>query len=107
MSSPWTSDAFWCGHIANFSVSLVFEGAPEGMFKLQCSNDKGNEKNPPPYSANIENWTTIDGSSQLIDEAGDHTWSVAEVSWRWTRVQWIPSSGTGSIVDVRFNSKGV
>lgn len=105
-SLPWTSDAFWCGHVSNFSISLVFEGAPEGILRLQASNDVGKLVGSTPFGTEIDNWTNIDGSSQLIEESGDHTWSVSEVSWRWTRVQWAPSSGTASLVAARLNTKG-
>lgn len=106
MSIPWASTAIWCGHIGILSVSLHFSGSPEGTFKLQCSNDKGQELNGQMISKDVTNWTTIDGSAQLISESGDHTWSISQVSWRWTRVLWLPSAGTGSLVEARFNTKG-
>jgi hypothetical protein len=105
-SSPWVSDAIWCGHVGTLSISLIFEGAPEGTLRLECSNDKAEAINGNPTGVNVSNWAIIDGSSQLIDEAGDHTWAVTNVSWRWTRIRWVPSAGTATLTEARFNTKG-
>lgn len=107
MSQPWTSDAIWCGHISDMSISLEFTGSPEGYFRLQASNDVGSQFQGAYDPNSVENWTNIDGSLQLIDEAGDHTWTITSMGWRWTRVQWVPSAGSGSLITARFNAKGV
>lgn len=106
LSTPWTSDPIWCGTLYAMSVSLAFNGIPEGTFRLECSNDKGQEGAGVSYASGVTNWTAIEGSSQLIDEAGDHTWAVSDVSWRWLRVRWIPSAGTSTLTSARFNAKG-
>lgn len=105
-SAPWTSEAIWCGTQHAASITLIFSGTPEGTLRLECSNDKGQEGTGALYAAGVTNWTIIEGSSQLIDEAGDHTWAVADISWRWLRARWIPSAGSGSLTSARFNAKG-
>lgn len=108
LASPWVSDPFWLGHVQAYSISLLFIGSPEGLFRLECSNDRGADQNGSPQTWDgVTNWTVVDGSGQLIDEAGDHTWSVADVSYRWVRVRWLPSSGTGSLTAARINTKGI
>ena len=42
LSAPWESGAIYLGHIAMYSVQLVFTGTTiDGDFKLQGSNDEG------------------------------------------------------------------
>lgn len=103
LAISWTSDPIWLGHVADYSIQLIFTGTPQGVFRLQCSNDK--ETNVET-AAGVANWTHVAGSTQSIDEAGDHTWSVSDAGYRWVRVQWIPMTGTGTLTAARFNSKG-
>lgn len=109
LGSTWESDGIWLGHIANFSIQLVFTGTPTGNFKLQCSNDKGKEDKVLGgwSSDNVSNWTDIDQSAQPITAAGDHAWDVQNCGYRWVRVVWTFTSGSGSLTSARFNVKGV
>ena len=108
MTSNITSDPIWLGHIAHFSIQVVFTGStPNGTFKLQASNDKG-ANDYRIASASVTNWTDISGSSQGITAAGDHMWNVQNCGYRWVRVVWTDSSSTaGTITVARFNVKGV
>lgn len=104
MSNSWTSEPIWLGHLPGYSIQLFFSGTPGGIFRLQCSNDK--EQNVETAQG-VQNWVIIAGSSQLLSEAGDHTWSVADAGYRWVRVQWIPALGSGGQLNIaRFNGKG-
>lgn len=104
MSEGWTSEPVWLGHLADYSIQLFFDGAPKGIFRLQCSNDK--EQNVESAQG-VDNWTLVMGSTQTITEAGDHTWSVANASYRWVRIQWISGmSSTGQLNIARINGKG-
>jgi len=104
LSSNWTSEALWLGTVQNFSVQLFFTGTPTGVFRLQVSNDRGKS---PDSSEGVDNWSLYSGSSQVITEAGDHTWSVMGSSSRWVRVQWLSGSTPGSLTSAIFNSKGL
>jgi hypothetical protein len=104
LSANWTSDPIWLGHLYAYSVQLKFSGAPNGVFRLQCSNDKETDVST---AAGVVNWTLYAGSSQVITEAGDHTWSVSDAGYRWVRVQWLAGLGTGSLDSAKFNAKGV
>jgi hypothetical protein len=108
MTVPWTSEALWIAHVQQFSISLLFSGTPEGTLKLQCSNDEGNESaaSDANRSVDVDNWSNVADSSQLIDEAGDHTWSVMQPGYRWIRVVWTPSASTGSLTSARISTKG-
>ena len=104
MSTSWESPAVWLGNTVNYSIQLVFTGVPVGNFKLQCSNDS--YANDYIDAANVLNWTDVSGSQQPITAAGDHTWQVENAGYRWIRAVWLPTSGIGSIVSARFNTKG-
>ncbi len=107
MSSNFELAPIWLGHIENYSIQLFFTGTPNGVFKLQASNDLGNPVKGEAYAANgVENWTDILNSEQAITEAGDHMWQVCNAGYRWVRVVYTNSGGTGSLDLARFNVKG-
>lgn len=109
MSLPWESPWIWLGHVGAFSISLGFEGNPNGVLSLQCSNDKGRDDAAAQTNReiNIENFSTVSNSEQPITDGGDHTWNYHAVpGFRWVRVKWLPTSGTGTITHARFNEKG-
>lgn len=81
------------------SVSLVFTGSPSGAFTVQCSNDKD--------IRSIQNWTTINGSLQNITEAGDHTYNIEDMGFKFLRVLYTYSGGSGVLISARYTGKGV
>lgn len=109
LSGSAVSEAYWLGHVANYSISLLFTGAPVGEFKLQCSNDLGSSASNKEAlrSAEVVNWSDVKDSTQAIAEAGDHTWTVRDAGYRWVRVVWTPTSGTGTLTVARINTKGI
>lgn len=102
-------DPMWLGHSSMFSVQLQFTGAPEGEFKLQVSNDHGvSHKGEGFYDLRqLGLWTDVDCSEQLVSEAGDHTWNFENPGFRWARVVWTPTGGSGELISARVNAKGV
>lgn len=105
MANAWTSDPLWLGHLTDYSIQLFFSGTPGGILRLQCSNDK---ESHVETAQNVQNWSLIAGSTQVVGEAGDHTWAVSDAGYRWVRVQWVPALGSGGQIDeARFNGKGV
>ncbi|MBV6514156.1 MAG: hypothetical protein FMNOHCHN_03746 [Ignavibacteriaceae bacterium] len=109
LSSSWESEGIWLGHISQYSIQLVFTGAPQGNFKLQCSNDlgKSSQTNSGWSDEGVVNWTDVADSAQAITAAGDHAWDVADVGYRWVRVVWTFTGGTGNLTSAVFNGKGV
>jgi hypothetical protein len=101
LSSDWTSEPVYIYQIVALAIQLVFTGSPVGNFTLQCSNDE--------YSSNLapQNWTTLDGSAQSITEAGNHTWNIQDAGYRWIRVVYTRTSGSGNLTVARYNGKGV
>lgn len=105
------SEPIWLGHIAYYSIQLVFTGTPDGVFKLQLSNDAGNPNAAQEADRDfkVTNWTDIGGSSQIISAAGDLAYQVENAGYRWVRLVWeatSPGSGTPTLTVARFNVKG-
>lgn len=109
MSTSFVSDGFWLGHIVNFSIQATFTGSPAGTFQLEVSNDKGYEdkKLGGWDSSGVSNWTINSDSVFTIAAAGDITWNAQNVGYRWVRVRWTRTSGSGSTSSLRVNAKGV
>lgn len=107
-SATITSRGVWLGHIADFSIQLVFTGAPVGTFKLQASNDVGTEdKGGAGWSdTGVTHWTDLD-SSQAISAAGDLMYNYRGAGFRWVRVVYTKTSGTGTITVAKANCKGI
>lgn len=109
LSSNQTSDPVWLGHIANYSIQIVFSGTPGGNFKLQMSNDEGRPQAAQEADKDygVVNWTDIADSALTVSAAGDVAWNYRDCGYRWVRVVWTQTSGTGTITSIRFNVKGV
>jgi hypothetical protein len=102
------STPVWLGHIPYFSIQLVFTGPIVGEFKLQASNDTGpNERANISDTDTLINWTDVQDSTQAISAAGSHLWSVSDAGYKWVRVVWTATSGTGVLTSARFNGKGI
>jgi hypothetical protein len=108
MGATATSDAIRIENIGAYALQMVWSGggAPNGTFKLQGSNDLGPQ--PPTSTSTVQsvaNWTDLANSSQTISADGDHMWNVSQAGYRWVRVVYTRSSGTGTMAG-RFNGKG-
>lgn len=108
MASGFVTDPLYLGHIVNFSIQCVFTGTPGGNFTLECSNDEGQgDKVLNKYSSEgVVNWTTVADSAFVVAAAGNVTWDVQNVGYRWVRVRWTQTSSTGSVTSARYNVKG-
>ncbi len=85
-------------HISDYSIQLVFSGtAPTGTFSLQYSND----------DVDPTNWTDDSDSEQDITAGGNLMWNVENAGYKWVRVKYARTSGTGNITVARCQIKGV
>lgn len=108
MAVSFNSTPVWLGHICNYSIQLVFTGAPSGTFSLEMSNDEGDPSLPPARQyQSVTHWTHITGSDQPIVAAGNHAYTVANAGYRWVRFVWTAAAGTGTLISAQFNVKGV
>lgn len=90
------------------SISAVFTGSPVGTLTLEISNDI--VATPVAGGANlasaVNTWTTYTGSSYAISAAGDFTYVLADTNYRWLRMKYTKTSGTGTI-NAYFSGKGI
>lgn len=102
----------WLGHIADFSIQLVFTGTPAGTFKLQASNDTGKPQSAgdaAKYSG-VTNWTDIADSDVTVSAAGNIMWNYQDAGFEWVRVIYTASgagSGSPTLTVARAKVKGI
>lgn len=88
------------------AIQAVWTGAPVGTLILQISCDEVAASITSDPAANVVNWTTYTGSSTAVNGAGDFTWNLLDIGYRWLRMKYTKTSGTGSI-SATFTAKGV
>lgn len=82
-----TSCAQDIGDMTTFSVHVDFSGGAGdlvGTLTLEASNDGSS-------------FVTVPSSSQSVTNSADHVWSVTGAGYRYVRVFWDYTSGTGNI----------
>lgn len=75
-----------------FSMQAVFTGSPVGNIELQASND------------NVT-YTTIADTPTAVAAAGNIMWNIENAGYKWVRVFYDATSGTGSLT-VTYFGKG-
>ena len=107
LTLPFNSSAFLIEHIYGYSVQVSFSGVFAGTFKIQTSNDVGNTPNQVPT-----HWNDLANSSAAVvagaygGEAGI-MWNVERSFYRWFRIVYTPTSGTGTLTSATMTIKGV
>jgi hypothetical protein len=91
LGASFESSAILAHRFGGFNIQLVFTGSPVGTFKLQCCNDVTYD----PGVAATKTWDDIPDSEQAVSAAGSHTWIVSD-RYKWVRVAWVRTSGTGT-----------
>lgn len=92
-----------------YSIQAVWTGAPVGTFTVEVSNDivpvapaTSNPVGPNP-AANVVNWSTYTNSEVTTDGAnGNWTWISQLIPYRWARLSYASTSGTGSLNVVMY-----
>lgn len=99
-SSDQFSEAIDCQEVTFISAQATFSSATlGGTFKLQASND-------PSIAGNLAgqftptNWTDIPVTTAIATVASGATTIiyVSQFAYKWIRVVWINSAGTGNIL---------
>lgn len=98
--------AIWLGHIAHYSIQIVFAGTPDGVIKLQASNDVGSINSAAAANQTpIVNWTDL-GVSTTVSQAGSIILNQSNVGYNWVRAVWTPGSGnTTPAVAASYNDQ--
>lgn len=105
MSGDLTSSVISLDQVYGYSVQAVFTGSPNGTLKLQCSDDPGSAERAP-LGSGVTNWTDITGATFSITGAGDATFNVNLAFYKWARLVYTRTSGSGSLT-ARCNTKGM
>lgn len=80
------------GDLTTFSIHVAFTGTNVvGSLALESSLD------------NV-NWNLIADSTQAVTASTDHVWNTSGAGYRYVRVTWDYTSGTGNIL-IRFFAK--
>lgn len=83
----------------DFSFYAKWTGTPTGSFKLQGSNDVGDS---------VTDWEDIPGSTLAVaGAAGTQMWNYTRSQFRWVRIVYTATSGSGTLSKCIFNAKGV
>jgi hypothetical protein len=103
-----TSNGIDMNQIFGGSISAVFTGSPVGTLTLEISNDivAVSPAGGSNLASAVVNWSTYTGSSYSISAAGDYTYILPDTPYRWLRLKYTKTSGTGTI-NAYFSGKGV
>lgn len=86
-ASSRVSCAVDLGDMTTFSVHVTFSGADvAGTLTLEASD-----------TPNDADFVTVPNSTQAVTASADHVWSVTGAGYRYVRVRWVYTSGTGDI----------
>jgi hypothetical protein len=103
MNSTLKGSAIDVSSAFGFSFIVRWTGSPVGTLSIQASNyvQVGNET--PPDSS----FTTDSVATLAVSAAGEKLFNISDVGYRWVRLVWTFTSGTGTFTVAQFNSKGI
>lgn len=81
-------------------IQCVFTGSPVGSMKVQISGDTTYDP------AAVVNWNDYSGSTSAINGAGIIGYECLDASYRWIRVVYTATSGSGTL-NVIHTTKGL
>jgi hypothetical protein len=100
MAADVTSEGILLDQIYGLSFQCIYSGSPVGDLILQASCD---DVTKPELATT---WTNISGATVAIAAAGSTLFNVDRVYYKFIRVFFDRSSGSGSLT-VTYNGKGV
>ena len=97
LSGSFNSEQISVANFFHFSLMLKWTGTPTGVFKLQGSND----------DSTVEDWEDITGSNfSTLGAAGQVVFNYDTAPFRWLRVVYTFTSGTGTLIKANLTQKG-
>lgn len=108
LGASLTSNGIDLNQIVLASIQAVWTGGTvDGAFTIEVSNDSVKiDPTVTNQAANVVNWTTYTGSSVTAAGAGDFAWLISDIGFRWVRLKFTRTSGTGTLNAI-FAGKGV
>lgn len=100
MANSFTSSHILLDQIYGYSLHAVYSGSPVGTFKLQVSNQD------VQLRESVTEWTDLGSSSVSVSASGSNMWNISDAFYRWVRVVYTKTSGTGSCT-ITMTSKGI
>ena len=104
-----TSNPIPLDQIYGFAIQAVWTGVPTGTLKLQASSDSPSRQTQTSLGGPdvITNWTDVANSSvALTGSSGNYMWNFTSCMFRYVRLVYTSTSGTGSIT-AEISAKGV
>lgn len=100
-ATSFVSHTLLLEHAQGYMIQSVITGSPVGELKLQGSSDEGEG----PQGTDVTNWFDITGSTATVNGAGDVVWNARGPYYKWVRVAYAATSGSGEMV-ITGNAKG-
>jgi hypothetical protein len=99
MSADVVSEPILLDQIIGYALQCVYTGSPDGSLRIEVSCDTTD------FPSRIVNWDTLGSSTVLITTAGITTYNVDMQYYKWMRVYYDFSAGSG-VLNVVYNAKG-
>lgn len=106
VNASFNTGAVFLEHVNHYSVQMVVTSTLAGTVKLQASMDIGPKLQGGYDTANaVSNWNDITGATSSVSNGSPVIFNVSNVGYRWVRVVFTFSSGSGTVV-MTFGGKG-
>lgn len=85
MTGTLISDTLGLSNILHYSVHATWTGAPNGTLFIDISGELGAP----------ENWAQL--ASVAVSGAGNQIWMDRNAPYKWVRLRYVPTGGTGTM----------
>jgi hypothetical protein len=96
MTSTFTSLPTNMQQVSELSYDIVWTGAPTGTFNVQVSNTYTQDPNGNVINPGSWNNVVLSQTVSASGSPGSAFINVAEMAGLWIRLQYVPTSGTGT-----------
>lgn len=108
LGASFNSDPFKMENMDLAAIQAVISGssALNATLKLQASCDMGQDTGTGPAGVQgLTNWVDVASSTTTVTADGVSMWNVSAVAWKWVRVVYTRTAGSGTIA-LLANAKG-
>lgn len=106
LSANWESRPILLANAKAWSAQLFFTGSPIGAFKIQVSNDTVRYQDVAEGASLVTGWTDYSGSSASVSDAGDIHYNIRDAGYRWGKIVYTRSGGSGFLLTANAQLKG-
>lgn len=94
-----------CEQMVIASFNIICTGAPSGKFQVQYSNDIVQIVNGAQTI--VTNWTTDASLDTAVAAAGSYLIKIPDIAFRFVKLIYTKTSGTGAVTVANYIAKGV